>query len=72
LVYDEEGLIDMEAKDTVTKRYLNATQAYAYLGIGKTKFYELVKRSLIRVTIIGGTKRYDVEDLDSYAMKGRV
>lgn len=62
----------MEAKGAITKRYLNAIQAYTYLGIGKTKFFELVKSSLIRVTIIGGTKRYDVDDLDSYAMKGKV
>lgn len=53
-------------------RYLNATQAYTYLGIGKTKFFELVKRSLIPVTIIGGVKRYDIADLDKLGKKGKV
>lgn len=62
----------MEAKDTVTKRYLKPAHAWAYLDMGKTKFYELVKKSLIPVTVIDGVKRYDIADLDKLGKKGKV
>jgi predicted DNA-binding transcriptional regulator AlpA len=50
----------------INARGLRADYAAAYLGVGKTKFFELVESGIIPKAIdIGGIKIWDRIDLDA-------
>ena len=51
---------------SISPRGLRADDAAAYLGMGKTKFLELVSKGMIpRAVIIDGMKVWDRFDLDA-------
>ncbi len=50
------------------KRLLKAKEAAAYIGVGLTTFYDLVKKQAFQKIEIGAKMvRYDIKDLDAYA-----
>ena len=54
------------AYNTTRPVLLRVTEARAQLGVGHTKFYELVKRGLIEVVKIDSATRVKTESIDRY------
>jgi excisionase family DNA binding protein len=61
-----------EVTTTTGKIMLTPDEAAAYVGVGRTKFYELVRQRLI-VAVHHGPQlvRYHVRDLDEYLDRKR-
>jgi excisionase family DNA binding protein len=55
-----------EASKAPRPRLMRVQEACAYIGVGTTKFYDLVKRGLIEVKKIDGATRVVTESLDRY------
>jgi predicted DNA-binding transcriptional regulator AlpA len=60
------ALMKLKPNHLINPRGLRADDAAAYLGMGKTKFLELVGKGMIpRAVIIDGIKVWDRFDLDA-------
>jgi helix-turn-helix protein len=63
-----KGAIKMDtSKVTVEPRYLDAENAAAWLGIGKTTLYEERMAGRIKPCLFRGAVRYAVRELERYA-----
>jgi excisionase family DNA binding protein len=56
----------IEASKAPRPRLMRVQEACAYIGVGNTKFYDLVKRGLIEVRKIDGATRVVTESVDRY------
>ena len=59
----------MMEEESIQKMWFNYSEAQAYVGLGKTKLWELARLGEIRVARVGKSIRISRESLDEFMQR---